>query len=87
MQIGKLRSRAKKRNAQSQVRKAGRVRPQFRSRKGDSQHQGELFLAKLPAGGEGKAKVKVAEGCGGKDGGFQRERVFLKGPLGYSCLS
>ena len=82
MQIRKLRSKAKKRNAQSQVRKAGRVRPQFRNRKGDSRRQGALFLAKLPGGGEGKAKVKVGEGCGRKDGGFQRKRVFLKGATG-----
>ena len=43
---------------------------------------GRALPSKAPWWSEEKAKVKVAKGCGGKDGGFQRERVFLKGPLG-----
>lgn len=60
----------------SQVRKADRARPQFRNRKGDSQHY-RKFSPKAP--GEGKGKGKVGGGDGGEDGGFQKEGHSKRG--------
>lgn len=84
VQIGEAEVKSKEETCpESRVRRAGRVRPQFRNRKGDFQHQGKL----LPPGeGEGKTKVNVVgRGVKGTMEAF-RERVSLKGAISPGIL-